>query len=159
MRAESSLCTYAKALLLLLWQVSPARALTSGDGCFTPAGQGKVELPPLWEEAAPLWSRYALVGSEQVPLLSCGLHVVLVLMGSPISVDSLSFLGVWRSGSCFSLLVGARTRALLSEKHVESAPGWMQLPWQMLVPLSRPQGLIRAAQAVLPTFGKWGYTG
>lgn len=126
MRAESSLCTYAKALLLLLWQVSPARALTSGDGCFTPAGQGKVELPPLWEEAAPLWSRYALVGSEQVPLLSCGLHVVLVLMGSPISVDSLSFLGVWRSGSCFSLLVGARTGSLLSEKQVGSAPGWMQ---------------------------------
>lgn len=28
------------------------------------------EVPPLWQEAAELWSRHALVGSEQEPLLS-----------------------------------------------------------------------------------------
>ena len=51
-----------------------------------------------------------------MPLLCSGLHVVLVLLDSPISVGSLSSTGVCRSGSCFSLLVGALTGALLSEK-------------------------------------------
>ena len=65
-------------------------------------------------------------------------------------------------GNCFSLLVGARTRALLPEKPVGSALGWMQLPWQMLVPRSQPQGLTPAfhpTQAVLPAVGKWPYRG
>lgn len=37
-----------------------------------------------------LWSRHALVGTDQVPLLSPGLHVGLMLMDNPISVHSLS---------------------------------------------------------------------
>ena len=48
------------------------------------------EVPPLWQEAAQLWSRHALVGSDQEPLLLPGLHVVLLLMDSLITVDNLS---------------------------------------------------------------------
>ena len=76
-----------------------------------------------------------------------------------LSVDSLSDMGISRHGSCSSLLLRARTGALLSEKQAGSAPGWMQLPRQMLELVSRPQGLIRAfppAQALPPAFGKWG---
>ena len=50
-KALGRLCPYAKAFLLLP-QASPARALTSTDRCWMPAGQGKVELPPLPQEAA-----------------------------------------------------------------------------------------------------------
>ena len=66
-------------------------------------------------------------------------------------------MGICSRGSCFSLLVRARARALLSEKQVGSGPGWMQLPWQMLVLLSQPHGLISAflpTQAMLPALGK-----
>ena len=71
-------------------------------------------------------------------------------------------MGICRHGSCFSLRVRACTGALLSEKQMGSAPGWLQLPWRILVALPWPQGLIRAfppTQAVLPAFGKWGYRG
>jgi len=82
--------------------------------------------------------------------------------GAPFSADSLSQMGISRGGSGFSLLVGARPRAELSEKPVGSAPGWMWLPWQMLVLESWPLGLIGAfppTQTVLAALGKWGYRG
>ena len=45
---------------------------------------------------------------------------------------------------------------------MESAPGWMQVPWPMLVLLSWPHGPRSAfppTQAVLLAVGKWEYRG
>ena len=52
------------------------------------AGEGGVASSPTG--GCKRWSRRALVGTDQVPLLSPGPHVGLVLMDSLISVDSLS---------------------------------------------------------------------
>ena len=120
------------------------------------------EVPPLWQEAAQLWSRHALVGSDQEPLLLPGLHVVLLLMDSLITVDNLSYRGISRHGGCFCLLVRARTGALLSEKAVGSAPPVDAAPLaDARAPLSAPRSDMSLSPQPSCAAGswEWGYRG
>ena len=120
------------------------------------------EVPPLWQEAAQLWSRHALVGSDQEPLLLPGLHVVLLLMDSLITVDNLSYRGISRHGGCFCLLVRARTGALLSEKAVGSAPPVDAAPLaDARAPLSAPRSdtSLSPQPNCAASSWEWGYRG